>query len=353
MPLTVRQAGPADGQVVVEFNRLLAEESEGKTLDLEMLEPGVALVLGDVHKGYYFVAEDNGRIVGQIGLTFEWSDWRNGWFWWIQSVYVRKEARRKGVFSALYAHVEEMARRDPAVIGLRLYVEEENKSAQATYLSLGMKRTGYFVLEKYPLGPAKAPTFPMQRPPAVCVLAGCNRAGKTTASRTLVAHRLELMTFVNADIIAQGLSGFNPDAVAAEAGRIMLQRLDQLAAAHADVALETTLSGLTLATWLGKLKQAGYTVHLEYFWLDSPDLAVARVAQRVRKGGHHIPEDTIRRRYKRSIQNFFRRYRPLATTWDVYNNSAPNTYELIAYGDPDSEEKVLNATLWEQFRRNC
>jgi ribosomal protein S18 acetylase RimI-like enzyme len=151
MPLCIRQAGPADATVVVEFNRLLAEESEGKVLDPGQLGPGVAAVLADPVKGLYFLAEDEGLIVGQIGLTFEFSDWRNGWFWWIQSVYVRPEARRRGVFRTLYRHVQRMAQQDPGVVGLRLYVEEANVAAQETYLNLGMTRTGYFVLEKYPL----------------------------------------------------------------------------------------------------------------------------------------------------------------------------------------------------------
>jgi predicted ABC-type ATPase/GNAT superfamily N-acetyltransferase len=355
MPLTIRQAEPADAPVIAEFNSLLAEESEGKTLDMDLLEPGVAAVLTDPHKGLYFLAEDDGISVGQVGLTFEWSDWRNGWFWWIQGVYVRKEARRKGVFRALYGHVEAMARRDPGVIGLRLYVEEGNKSAQETYDKLGMGRTGYFVLEKYPLAigeTPQAPTSSSARAPAVFVLAGSNGAGKTTASRTLLAERMKLMTFVNADIIAQGLGGFNPDAVATEAGRIMLQRLDELAAAQADFALETTMSGLSLAVSLQRWKDAGYSIHLVYFWLANPELAVARVAERVRKGGHNVPEDTIRRRYKRSIQNFFRRYRPLATTWEVYNNTETNTYELIASMDLEGGERVLKSELWEQFQRS-
>jgi GNAT superfamily N-acetyltransferase len=151
MPFTIRQAGPADAAVIIEFNRLLALESEGKTLDAEVLGVGVAAVLADPVKGLYWLAEEDGRVVGQIGLTFEYSDWRNGWFWWIQSVYVRLETRRKGVFRLLYRHIEEMAQRNPTVIGLRLYVDEANTGAQQTYLNLGMERTGYFVLEKYPL----------------------------------------------------------------------------------------------------------------------------------------------------------------------------------------------------------
>jgi GNAT superfamily N-acetyltransferase len=151
MPLTIRCAGPADAAVVVEYNQLLAKESEGKTLDPAKLGPGVAKVLADPHKGLYFLAEQDGRSVGQMGITYEWSDWRNGWFWWVQSVYVRLEARRRGVFRALFEHVENAAKQDPEVIGLRLYVETANQIAQQTYERHGMTRTGYFVLEKYPL----------------------------------------------------------------------------------------------------------------------------------------------------------------------------------------------------------
>src|SRR5262245_53766191 len=151
MPVTVRRAAPADAPVVVEFNRLLAEESEGKTLDLSLLTPGVAAGLADECKALYFVAEADGATVGQMMITFEWSDWRNGWFWWIQSVYVRPEARRQGVFRALFDHVHQAARHDPTVIGLRLYVERDNKAAQETYQRMGMEWTSYLVLEKYPL----------------------------------------------------------------------------------------------------------------------------------------------------------------------------------------------------------
>lgn len=151
MPLAIRRAVAADVAAIVEFNRLLAEESESKSLDLAVLRAGVAAGLADPRKSVYFIAEENGNAVGQIMFTTEWSDWRNGWFWWIQSVYVRKEARRRGVFRALYEHVEQAARADPKVIGLRLYVERDNRNAQETYLRLGMERTGYEVFERYPL----------------------------------------------------------------------------------------------------------------------------------------------------------------------------------------------------------
>src|SRR5437667_4669048 len=105
MPLTVRRATPADTATMVEFNRLLALESEGKTLDPAVLSAGVKAGLSDPKKALYFVAEDDRAVVGQMMVTFEWSDWRNGWMWWIQSVYVRTDARRRGIFSSLYEHV--------------------------------------------------------------------------------------------------------------------------------------------------------------------------------------------------------------------------------------------------------
>jgi ribosomal protein S18 acetylase RimI-like enzyme len=151
MPPTLRRAVPADAATIAEFNCLLAEESEGKVLDRAVLAAGVAAGLADPEKALYFVAEEGGAVVGQLMLTREWSDWRNGWIWWIQSVYVRKDARRRGIFRALYQYVEGLARADPGVVGLRLYVERDNHAAQETYLNVGMERTGYLVLERCPL----------------------------------------------------------------------------------------------------------------------------------------------------------------------------------------------------------
>jgi GNAT superfamily N-acetyltransferase len=151
MPLTIRPAVPADAPTVVEFNRLLALETENKVLDPEVLARGVAAILGDPKRGWYFVADDKGRLAGQIGVTTEWSDWRNGWFWWIQSVYVRAEDRRRGVFRALFRHVEELARADSTVVGLRLYVERGNHPAQATYAHFNMRPIEFLILQKCPV----------------------------------------------------------------------------------------------------------------------------------------------------------------------------------------------------------
>jgi GNAT superfamily N-acetyltransferase len=151
MTPTVRPATTADAETVCDFNRRLAHESEGKDLDLGTLRPGVAAVLADPHKGRYFVAEADGQVAGQICVTYEFSDWRNGWFWWVQSVYVRPEFRRRGIFRALFRHVEDAARADPEVIGIRLYVERDNTAAHQTYLNVGFAWAGYQVMEKYPL----------------------------------------------------------------------------------------------------------------------------------------------------------------------------------------------------------
>ena len=152
MTITVRRATAADLEGVCAFNSLLALESEGKTLDPALLEAGVRAVLADAGKGLYFLAEEATSALGQMGLTYEWSDWRNGWFWWIQSVYVRPEARRRGIFRLLFASIEQAAREDPQVIGLRLYVEKGNTIAHATYEKMGLDWTTYQVMERYPLG---------------------------------------------------------------------------------------------------------------------------------------------------------------------------------------------------------
>jgi GNAT superfamily N-acetyltransferase len=147
MPLAIRRADPGDTAVVAEFNRLLAWETERKTLDPAVLGRGVTRLLADPAKGFYLVAETDGQVVGQVMTTFEWSDWRDGWFWWVQSVYVRDGYRRRGVFRALFAELVRRAREAGDVIGLRLYVENGNTRAHATYDELGLKDAGYSVRE--------------------------------------------------------------------------------------------------------------------------------------------------------------------------------------------------------------
>ena len=147
LDIVVRKATQADLNTLVTFNAAMAMETEGKTLDLDMLKKGVSAVLGQDGLGFYLIAEVDGRPVGQLMITTEWSDWRNGYFWWIQSVYVDAEYRRQGVYRALDSHVHAEARRKENVCGLRLYVERNNHVAQQVYSSLDMHRSHYDLFE--------------------------------------------------------------------------------------------------------------------------------------------------------------------------------------------------------------
>ena len=171
--------------------------------------------------------------------------------------------------------------------------------------------------------------------PRVVIFAGPNGAGKSTHADAIVAA-LGINTFVNADYIARGLSGRNADAVAMQAGRIMLTRLKALAAAKQDFAFESTLSSRSFAPFLRQLRAQGYQVAIYYFSLTSASLAVRRVKLRVAMGGHDVPEDTVRRRFGRSLLNFHSLYTPLADRWAVFDNSVTGKAQLIATQEGDN-----------------
>jgi ribosomal protein S18 acetylase RimI-like enzyme len=154
MSIMIRAAALEDAPTLIDFNAAMAIETEQLTLDPQILSRGVRAGLGDPAKARYFVAEFDGRIVGQLMLTLEWSDWRDGEIWWIQSVYVHPDFRRRGVFKALYRHAQGLARERGAV-GLRLYVEKHNVAAQSTYASLGMRMSEYLVMEELGLRDGK------------------------------------------------------------------------------------------------------------------------------------------------------------------------------------------------------
>lgn len=185
--------------------------------------------------------------------------------------------------------------------------------------------------------------------PLVIVIAGPNGAGKSTTAPSLLRDTLQVSEFVNADTIAGGLSAFRPDSVAFTAGRAMLERIRQLAKAQADFAFETTLASRSFAPWLARLKRSDYHVHVLFLWLESADLALNRVAARVRLGGHDVPEGTVRRRYTRGLRNLFGLYLPLADSWQLFDNSRAGRPQLVASASRDRGEQVTNLPLWQRI----
>ena len=141
--MNIRLAAPQDARHFIEFNKAMAFETEGKTLDDAIVGPAVNAIADDPNKGFYVVAEDEGQIVGGLLITYEWSDWRNAWWWWIQSVYIRPEARGRKIYSLLYDDVKRRAKEAGNVYGIRLYVEYENEHATRVYEKLGMERAHY------------------------------------------------------------------------------------------------------------------------------------------------------------------------------------------------------------------
>jgi len=147
MPIVIREADPDDAARIVLFNQAMARETEGRELDRRVLGKGVEALLKDPSRGRYFVAVKGEEVVGQVMITTEWSDWRNGLVWWLQSVYVSKRHRREGVYRGLHDHVREAALSEK-VLGIRLYVERDNLAAQETYQALGMLASQYLMYEE-------------------------------------------------------------------------------------------------------------------------------------------------------------------------------------------------------------
>lgn len=185
--------------------------------------------------------------------------------------------------------------------------------------------------------------------PNLYVISGCNGAGKTTASYTVLPEILDCEEFINADEIARGLSPFNPDKVAIEAGRIMLAKINEFLRKGLDFAFETTLSSKSFLNTIKRAKENGYEVTLLFFWLDSVELAIERVKTRVAEGGHDIPEKVIRRRYYSGIKNLFDLYMPVCDYWMITNNSTPNL-ELIAEGNYETINKIENNRIFELMK---
>ena len=146
--ITIRKAAPADIEILIHFQQRLAGETESMQLDRDLLRTGIQAMFDDPSRGLYYMAEFDGEVAGCHMITYEWSDWRNGTVWWLQSVYIRESMRKRGIFKAMYDNLTKMIAADDGVSGLRLYVEKSNHRAQQTYRAMGMNGDHYFVFEK-------------------------------------------------------------------------------------------------------------------------------------------------------------------------------------------------------------
>ncbi len=180
------------------------------------------------------------------------------------------------------------------------------------------------------------------------IIAGCNGAGKTTASYTILPEILDCREFVNADEIARGLSPFQPEKAGIDAGRLMLKRIKTLLHSDESFAFETTLATKSYVHLIENARNREYQITCLFFWLYSPELAVSRVKNRVKEGGHNIPVDVIRRRYTSGLQNFFTLYLPIVDNWLFVNNSG-DTYEIIAEGSVE-KSVINNELLWNKIK---
>jgi len=185
--------------------------------------------------------------------------------------------------------------------------------------------------------------------PELFVLGGPNGAGKSTVAGVLLPNELGVSSFVNADLIAQALTPHAPESSAFGAGRMMLRRIRDLREQRQTFGFETTLASKTFAPFLREAQQLGYLAHVLYVSLRNADLAVSRVGIRVSRGGHNIPEDTVRRRFRRSLRNFFHLYLPLADTWTLCDNSGGALVD-VAYGRANQEPVIVDQARWEHLR---
>ena len=186
--------------------------------------------------------------------------------------------------------------------------------------------------------------------PNLYIIAGCNGAGKTTASFTVLPEMLNCDEFINADEIARGLSPLNPEKASIDAGRLMLRRIDKLISYKKDFAFETTLATRSYRKTISRAIREGYQVTMVFFWLDSEELAIERVRTRVLEGGHNIPEKVIRRRYYSGLKNLFEIYIPICDYWMLFNNSVSPS-ELIAEGYKDKDLEIKNFSNFTTIKK--
>ncbi|HYD78559.1 MAG TPA: zeta toxin family protein [Paucimonas sp.] len=186
--------------------------------------------------------------------------------------------------------------------------------------------------------------------PHVIVIGGPNGAGKSTIAPLILRDYLAIPDFVNADQIAAGLSAFNPEGAAFEAGRIMLKRMQELANSGKSFAFESTLSSRSFSVFLANLKAQGYRVDIFFVWLESVALAQQRVSLRAKMGGHTIPPDVIERRYTRSAQNFRSLYLPIADNWRIFDNSDSSNTRIVAEGGMNESTRIFEVSTWNMIQ---
>jgi predicted ABC-type ATPase/predicted transcriptional regulator with HTH domain len=187
--------------------------------------------------------------------------------------------------------------------------------------------------------------------PKLYIVAGPNGAGKTTFAKRFLPDYAACRQFVNADLIAGGLAPFSPETAALHAGRLLLEEIQKLSAKKVDFGFETTLSGVTYTRLLEKLRHAGYQIHLFFLWIPSLELALARIEDRVRRGGHHIPEPVVRRRFYKSIRHLFNRYRILVDSWTLFDNSWKVPHLIAA--EADHELCITDQSLFDKISKEA